>query len=172
MALLALDIAGLCGWALGGPSDGGPRTGTWLLHGLDDYGLDRSLATLHETVREFCRCHSVEIVAIEAPMMPQFRSAHTAVALISLVAVARAAAQRHGARIRVVHVQSVRKHFVGSGRPDNPKRAVMERCRILGWPVADDNAADAAALWAYAMSVSYPKWSPRSTPMFAERAIA
>lgn len=169
---MALDIAGLCGWALGGPANGAPRTGTWQLHGLDDWGLDRSLATLHETVREFCRCHSVEIVAIEAPMMLQGRSAHTALALISLVAVARAAAQRHGAQLRLVHVQTVRKFFVGQGRPDNPKQAVMERCRLLNWAFEDDNAADAAALWAYAMSVSYPKWSPKSTPMFAERASA
>jgi len=164
--LLALDIAQASGWALGGVNDGAPRTGVWLLHGLDDWGLDRSLATLHETVREFCRCHAVEIVAIEAPMMLQGRSAHTALGLISLVAVARAAAQRHGARLRLVHVQTVRKHFVGSGRPDNPKQAVMDRCRLLGWAFEDDNAADAAALWAYAMSVSYPKWSPRSTPLF------
>lgn len=164
--LLALDIASLTGWALGGPADGAPRTGTWLLHGLDDYGLDRSLATLHETVREFCRCHAVEIVAIEAPMTPQGRSAHTATALISLVAVARAAVQRHGARLRLVHVQTVRKHFVGQGRPDNPKQAVMDRCRLLGWQFEDDNAADAAALWAYAMSLHYPKWSPQSTPLF------
>jgi Holliday junction resolvasome RuvABC endonuclease subunit len=172
MTLLALDIAGLCGWALGGPADGAPRTGTWLLHGLDDYGLDRSLATLHETVREFCRCHSVEIVAIEAPMIPHNRSSHTAVALISLVAVARAAAHRHGSRLLLAHVQTVRKHFCGEGRPDNPKLAVMERCRLLGWSAADDNCADAAALWCWAMSKSYPRWSPKGTPMFAERASA
>lgn len=166
MSLLALDIAQATGWARGGANDGAPFTGTWTLHGLDDWGLDRSLATLHETVREFCRCHSVEIVAIEAPMMPPGRSSHTALGLISLVAVARCAAQRHGARIMLGNVSTVRKHFVGQGFPDNPKQAVMDRCKLLNWPVADDNAADAAALWCWAMSKSYPRWAPKGTPMF------
>lgn len=168
--LLALDIATRTGWALGGPSDGSPRTGTWKLPGLDDMQLDRSLQVLDDSITGLCKIARVEIVAIEAPLMMQNRSAHTALGLISCAAVARCAAQRHGARIVMAQVQTVRRHFVGHGRPDDPKRAVMDRCKLLGWTVADDNAADAAALWSFAMSANYRHWAPKSTPLFGRAA--
>lgn len=168
--LLGLDIATKTGFAFGGTADGAPRTGVWRLPGLDANTIDRSLSALHESVRQLCGAAGVEIVAIEAPLQIDSRSARTALGLISLCAVARAAAHRHGAQVRMVHVQSVRKHFVGNGRPANPKQAVMDRCDLLGWKFEDDNAADAAAVWAYGMSVSYPKWSPRGTPLFGRAA--
>ena len=66
--------------------------------------------------------------------------------------------------------QSVRKHFVGHGRPENPKAAVMARCRQLGWPIRNDHEADAGALWSFTQSVLDPSFAYKMTPMFARVA--
>lgn len=157
------------GFALGGPEDAKPRAWTLKLPGADPYVLDKTFATAMDTVGLLCRSQKVTICAIEAPIIVMSRdsAAHTLAALVGLSAVVRAAAHRAGARVLLAASSTVRKHFVGHGRPDNPKRAVMDRCRLLGWDFTDDNAADAAATWCWAMSVSYPKWVPNGTPLFA-----
>lgn len=73
--------------------------------------------------------------------------------------------------VRQAHVQTVRRHFLGTGRPKNPKEAVKRRCRDLNWPVEDDNAADAAALYCYVKSLACPDWSPKATPLFGKASF-
>ena len=55
-------------------------------------------------------------------------------------------------------VADVRGLFIGRRnlKTDDAKAAVMRRCRQLGWDVADHNAADACALWAYECSLRRP----------------
>lgn len=54
--------------------------------------------------------------------------------------------------VRLVAPVSVRKYTLGVAYPKAPKEAVKRRCRQLGWKAEDDNAADAAMMWAYAGS--------------------
>jgi crossover junction endodeoxyribonuclease RuvC len=169
--ILALDLATRSGWALGGPQDGCPKTGTWDFPGFSVGCLNATLASLHASVTQFCIAAKVRIVAIEAPLLLPKRSPHTAIGLISMVGVARCAAYQRGANVVLENVQTVRRHFIGEARPDNPKEAVLERCELLGWPAVDDNAGDAAALWCWAMSVYHPNWAPCGTPLF-RRAVA
>lgn len=157
------------GLAIGGPENGKPRAFTLALPGADELVFDRTLGNAYDTVSLQCRNSGVKIVAIEAPIIISERSAHTMTALMQLTGAVRAAAQRAGCKTMLVASSTVRKHFIGHGRHPDPKRAVMDRCRLLGWEVSDDNAADAAATWAYAMSITYPQWSPKSTPLFRER---
>lgn len=158
------------GLALGGPENGKPRAWTVRLPGADDHVLDRTLGNAADTVSLLCRTSGVKIVAIEAPIVIADRSAHTMVALMQLSGAVRAAAHRAGCKVMMVASSTVRKHFVGHGRPENPKQAVMDRCRLLGWEFQDDNSADAAAVWCHAMSITYPKWAPNGTPLFAGAA--
>lgn len=44
-----------------------------------------------------------------------------------------------------IAVNTVRKAFLGNG--NLPKEAVVEKCREMGWPVHNDDEADAAAGW-------------------------
>lgn len=168
--LAAFDVASATGVAFGGQGSSCPSFITWKLPPLSD--LDRAMVSLFDSVSQLLGLIKAKHVYIEAPLYITGRSQQTALDLISLAAVARCAAHRHGARVRLVHVQTVRKHFVGAGRPENPKQAVMQRCRLLGWTPADDNQGDAGALWAYGMAQVYPKWSPRSTPLFGRKVAS
>ena len=51
------------------------------------------------------------------------------------------------------NVQTIRKFFVGEGRPDDPKDRVMEVCQRLGWKPKNYDEADAAAGWYWACSL-------------------
>ena len=88
--------------------------------------------------------------------------------LHGLVACVRGEAWQHGVPVTMYHQQSIRKHFLG-GNPSKRqfagsasqqskqlKALVVNRCRSLGWPVEDDNQADACALWDYAHALRSP----------------
>jgi hypothetical protein len=47
------------------------------------------------------------------------------------------------------------------------KQAAIERCHELGWPVDNDNEADALGLWAYGESLFDPAIGITRTPLFA-----
>ena len=73
--------------------------------------------------------------------------------------------------VRNAQTRDVRNFFLGS----NPRRAVakkatIHRCKLLGWNVPDDDAADACALWMYACSFVDPKIAMRPTPLFSGHA--
>lgn len=161
--LLSLDISLTTGVSFGGPNDLTPRT---MLLRLPDgeENFDRALASMRESVMMLLKFQKVEVVAIEAAMqvVNRFHSAYSALLLISLSAVAREAAQRHGARIMLVSCQTWRKHFIGSGNlpGDQSKRMCMKRCDDLGWAYADNNVAESLGLWHYAMTTVYKKWPP------------
>lgn len=154
--LIAFDLSTTkTGFAFGSPRDSAPACGAWKLPGADDDVFDRTLSTLAESVGALCRTVKPQWAVIEKPLVISNRSAHTMVALMQLTGAARAAAARAGCRIRLIPPQTVRKHFVGNGFPENPKQAVMDRCRMLRWDVEDDNAADACACWSWGISTLY-----------------
>jgi Holliday junction resolvasome RuvABC endonuclease subunit len=154
------------GIACGGERDPRPRSFVWSLPGADDLNFDRTLSIAFGSAYELLIATKATDVFIEAPIIVSDRSAHTMVALMQLTGAVRTAAARAGVRVHMVASSTVRKHFLGNGRPDDPKRAVKERCRLLGYEVADDNAADACAVWNYGISKVCPKWSPNGTLLF------
>lgn len=163
--LLSLDVAHAVGVAFGGVDDPAPKCLTWNLP-RGPLNLDRAFAGLHESVLGLCKAINAEIVCVEAPLPYVKSDVQVSFDLNGLAACARAAAQRHGARIILGNVQTVRKYFVGHGTPQDPKAVVMRRCGMLNWPVMNDDEADAAAQWAWGMANNYPKWSIAQTPLF------
>lgn len=174
--ILALDLnSKQCGIACGGERDGAPRCMSWTLFGTateDD--LARSLATLYTSISSLCKLLHPQFVYYEAPFNPQDAKGHTNAQSIrsglSLAAIAMAAGQNAGAITKPGHTQSWRKTFVGHGRPENPKQVTMDRCKLLGWSIKNEDEADAAGLWAHAMSINYPTWAPKATPLFGRSA--
>lgn len=164
------------GFAFGGVHDGAPRGGVWKLPGADEMVFDRTLASAGESLSHLIRLVKAERVCIEAPLLlnDSVHAAHTAMALIQLTGAFRAAAHRAGCKVTLVSVSTCRKHFIGHGRlpGKEAKRAVQRRCDQLGWTYQDDNHADSLAVWSYGMSLHYPKWAPRSTPLFADLGAA
>jgi len=162
--LLALDISLTTGVAWGGAEGGVPRSCVWALP-VREENLDRALSSLREAVMGLCKFEKVEIVCIEAAgrYIDSQSSAYAAFLLISLSAVAREAAYRHGARVVPVSVGTWRKHWLGSGNlpGHEAKRRAVQRCEQLGWPAKDHNAAEACGIWAWGMAQFYPKWRPQ-----------
>lgn len=70
--------------------------------------------------------------------------------------------------IRGVSVQEARKHLVGRGQipKGQGKSIVRERCRVLGWQVANDDESDACAIWSWGCGQANPLSSVHVTPLF------
>lgn len=98
------------------------------------------------------KTHRPCCVVFESPLMVMPRGkgqSSTMMALIGYPALVQAICCRLDIAVTMASASTVRKHFLGHGRPDDPKAAVMAECRRRGWQPVDHNAADAAALWDY-----------------------
>jgi len=167
---IALDINGNRVGVTFGDVDTPPKHMSWsLFGGEDEPALTRSCGVLYSSTFELCQALRPKIAAIEAFLPVKRRNPRTPIILLCLIGAARAAAQNAGVRVVFGHVSTVRVHFIGKGNlpSDEAKAAVMERCRILRWTPQNHDEGDSAALFSWAMATNFPKWSPRSTPLFA-----
>lgn len=171
--ILALDLASVSGWACGEPG------------GVPAHGSVRfaSAGASHEAIfADAIRWINSKItdyepttVVWEAPMATSFNRGRTTIntttILYGLPAVIGAVAYLRGIYdIRKAEARDVRNHFIGS----NPKRAkakpmVIRQCVAQGWSVADDNEADALAVWSYTCALIEPKLAVLPTPLFGGR---
>ena len=160
MIIVALDIATQTGIAVGSP---GGKPKAWsvdLGKGRgEDARFSKALVLTHELIERY----RPDLIAVEAAIGGKFASAF----LIGVVACVRGVAANRGVPVRSYTSGSVRKHFLGRAlaKRDFPslkpaaatkaiKGEVIARCRLLGWEVADDNAADACALWDFACATA------------------
>lgn len=160
MRILALDIAGRCGFAFGGPQDR-PHCGAIDLPGLDDKNRIRSMGGLYSSVLAMVKANGIEGVVIEAPLIGIMKknkrdvwtptSAHGDRVLTMLSGAAQAAVSNAGAKlIGMPSPQSWRAAVLGNGRPKDPKGAALNYCRlVLKLNLTDHNAAEAGCLWAW-----------------------
>lgn len=145
--ILALDIATVTGWCLGtdAPVYGSVRLGgqdrpakyAAMLQWLDDQ------RALHPAIAE---------IAVEAPINALNMSGHdAAVMTLGLHAHLELWCWDHGIRLTPVASSTARKAVLGKGSfaKGQAKPAVMEWASSNGLAPRDDNAADAAVLWAY-----------------------
>jgi hypothetical protein len=167
MIVLALDLASRTGWAVGG--GGMPKTGVYNLSGGSrGHGFLGFNNWLYGKIDRT----GAELIAYEKPLFSlgkQGIRADVGMKLIGLAAMAEMIGAARGIPVVVVAVQPVRKAFLGHGRPANPKQAVLDRCKLLGWETGgDDNRGDAAALWFWAKATHDPKFNIETgNPVFA-----
>ena len=148
MKLMALDLATNTGVAIGDVS-GSPLCHSESLGKAAGSQGARFSEALYMT-RRLIEQHKPDAIAIEAAVITgvvggqaRLESALGIRGVVMCVAhVKRVAVYEHA-------VVSIRKHFIGSGKVKRAeaKAATIARCRQLGWHVANDNEADAAALW-------------------------
>jgi Holliday junction resolvasome RuvABC endonuclease subunit len=156
--VLALDTSTHTGFAHCSDDPAKPVFGTFHLPGWRRESVGKSYAALHRFISAKIAEHRFTHVVIERPLTVHAhaqdagKNADLAAALLGFVAIAECAAEMGGARCHVESPSTIRKHFVGNGRPKDPKAAVMARCRQLGWRIMDDNQADALATWDYAVA--------------------
>ena len=149
MIVAALDLATKTGVALG-PLGGAPEL--WTLD-LKSNGEARHhgtrLAKIQGLAHSLIHEHGVTLIAIEKPFNAAHNSWETTLLTFGLTANVLSWAARKGVAVELYPAQTIAKHFVGSGKLKRAekKAAILSECRARGWRPADDNQADAAALW-------------------------
>lgn len=160
--ILCLDIATQCGVAYGLPGSAPTTLSVDLGQGRDENArFAKALRLIDGLIRD----QKPTLVVVEAPV----KGPRASPFLIGLVAIVRACCGCRGVPVETYEIATVRRHFLGhhltsasfQHLPPNRrkaaarkeiKEAVIDRCRMLGWEVEDDNAADAAALYDLACS--------------------
>lgn len=168
--VLALDLARVTGWACGRPGDE-PSHGR-VQFASEDSSHEAVFAKAARWFADMVVDKNPTLVLWEAPLPTSFSrgrsNVDTTSILYGLPAVVGAIAYQQGIYdIRKADTRAVRQFFIGC----NPKRAkakpmVMQQCAALGWEVADDNEADALAVWSYMTSLLEPKVAHRPLPLF------
>lgn len=170
--LLCLDLATRVGWAHG-------RVGERPVWGANDLGRGRSNGeVLSAYISWLCaRLDALqpEVVAFESPYMPAANSRFSAPAnaltirrLYSLAGFTEAICHRRRLRCYEAAPSEITRAFLGGPAPKgraNKKAATIKMARLLGYPVADDDEADAVALWTFAEGIFAPQ-------MISERRAA
>jgi Holliday junction resolvasome RuvABC endonuclease subunit len=169
----ALDINGFrTGVCVGDDSGGPPRFLSWALNGCaDEEKLTQSCGGLYGSVAALLAAQRCKFVAIEEPLNLPGRNPRTTPILMQLTGAARAAGVNAGAIVILGKVTRIRVHFIGAGnlKSKPAKQAVFDRCKLLGWSPVNTDESDAGAIFSWAMATKFPRWSPRSTPLFGGR---
>jgi hypothetical protein len=184
--ILALDIATKTGYAIGRADQQKPRFGTQDLGRLASDTEDK-IAALMRWLLDIIRIEKPDYVVIERAMDPNV-AAHrgnrssTIVETISLAKTAGGVCRLAGIRFEYVDRQKALGFFVGqrtfqeerdpvTGKTiksrEVGKRATVRRCFQLGIEVADDNQADAIALFFYGASQTNPLIGAEALALFA-----
>lgn len=174
--VLALDIAGRATGACVGGAGRKPAFST-LAQQIDegsDFG--RVSTTFRRWMLDMISVHKPEHIAFEAPWLPmgnrgkEGRTGMTSTRiprlLIGLAFLCEQIAYEFEIECSEAEPSTCRKHFVGHGRPEDPKKLVGIMCARLGWYIHNDHEGDAAALWAYTQAMIDPKFSYQTTPLF------
>ena len=111
-------------------------------------------------------------IVFEQPLPPNFTGGHTtlntAMVTMGLPFLMQGIAYKFGLfNVLPVRVSDVRTFFIG-GNVKSAEAEVLtrEQCRRLGFAPADDNEADALALWCYQCARIKPELAHKLTPLF------
>ncbi|MGX5776974.1 hypothetical protein [Methylorubrum zatmanii] len=189
MLIAAIDIATNTGFALGQPGEK-PRTDLWKLKKPSEH-YDVVGGEMGRKIRDLCFLAETrpDLIVFEAPIPPYQnqgggdrenpirRSIESILVPQRGVGGLQGVAACYGIEVLPANMQTVRKHFTGKARwgsPEATKRAVIERCRLLGYvgpTFKDDNVCDALALWDWACATR-ARHVPRDLIMHGERPSA
>ena len=171
--VLALDPATKTGFAYGAP-DEAPEIGTI------DFGRDHDISAdvFGRAVswwRGRMQTSRADMLVIEPPIPPGElwggSNYQSTVVLHGLYAIFVGLAMERKMPVLEASTRTWRKYFLGSGnmKRDVAKLAAKRLCRLLKWgdpATLDDNAADAAGIWAWGCAMVAPKIALRVEPMF------
>lgn len=149
--VLALDLATKFGWAFGSGGEH-PRSGSVALpiYRPRDARFAAYSDWLADAITTFQPSRIVYEAPLPAPGVPNATNQETARILLGMAAITDLIAWRRDVPCFDVNLSSVRAHFCNSGRAKKPE--VIRTCHLRGWSPADDNEADALAIWDYALS--------------------
>lgn len=140
---LALDLAGLLGWAAN-PYDDRPRFGSHQLPSTaDDVG--KYIAAYDDWLCAMLEFEEPAVVIYEAPSIFMKTTPITIEKLVGLATHTQLVCHRRGIRRYSANPSQVKKHWTGKGNAKKPD--MVARARRCGFKVRDDNEADAIAVW-------------------------
>jgi Holliday junction resolvasome RuvABC endonuclease subunit len=162
--LLVLDLATNLGFAVGterGVEDHGshrlPSTGNDIAAFLKAYR-----AWLTSAIQRF----NPDEVVFEMPIMPSVTNLATLRKLYSLCGLTELIAKDLGCQVSEANLMEIRRHFIGTARAPKEipkadrrqwmKDRIVSSARARGFRPANDDDADALALFAYAMHCRVP----------------
>lgn len=164
--ILALDCGTNMGWAM--TTERGVVSGVHRLRRDDEPGVyGATYAALADWLADMITTAQPAAVFFEAPI-PRGDHAGMSAArmMLGFAAIVELVCYRRDIKCRETHIQTVRKHFCGSGIAK--KDEVMAECRRRGWEPVDHNAADALAVLDFAVLCERPRQHAATTPLFAE----
>jgi hypothetical protein len=165
-----MDLATTTGFAVGEPG-ACPASG-FIRFASPGASHEAIFASAYAWMREKIDQHHPQIVVWESPMPTSFNrgstNTNTTTLLYGLPAVIGMTAYLQGVYdIRKATTRDVRMHFIGQNpRGHIGKKLVIQQCRVMGWPVCDNNEADALALFSYMCSLLRSELAIRATPLF------
>jgi hypothetical protein len=156
--VITFDPAKTCGCAVG-PIAGKPALSSHVL-GDDDTPNTDVFGRAAGLVCDLVNLYQPVLIAVEQPFYKDGESNYaTTVMLHGLYGAITGAARARRVLVWPVAVSTWRALALGTskfGSRNGAKRAMMALCAQLGWPAADDNAADAAGIWMWATSKYAP----------------
>jgi dihydroorotase-like cyclic amidohydrolase len=162
------------GWAYGAIADDRPIFGTERFSSGRDGARGEVFANALRWMLALCKSDNrPDAIVCEAPLHHALRQGKSREGndeiAFGLAAVIQAAARVRGVRImKPAKTISVRAHFINANlKREEAKRATIRRCHTLGIPVADDNQADAVALWFYQSGHLRADLALRTTPLWS-----
>lgn len=160
--ILALDIATVAGWCHGAAGSPPVYGSVNLRHPAGTPGV---ILNLCDWLVPLCAEIEPTVIVFESPYVPHGRqgtmpiNAFVVRRLYGMVGAVETIALRRKIRCLEATPTEISQFFLGASRPkkrDAKKLATIERCHQLGWPVTDDNQADALALWCMAEEKFHP----------------
>ena len=150
MKILALDLASKTGVAIGNPNTI-PLCFTEVLGETGEHHGAR-FAQAFRMMKRLITTHEPGLIVLEAPFKTNKSQMHVENMLMGLRGCVMGAAHMFHVPFEQHEVSTIRLHFIQHGKLKraDAKRATIARCKQLGWKVANDDEADAAALWDYA----------------------
>lgn len=177
--ILAIDLATKTGWCRGAvgetPEFGSMNFGWSKTKVREASSSDDVFASAIDWMSELLD-PLPDILILESMLPPEAMKNKTSRQvrdrLAGLHGIIRGVARRKGVgEITEAAVGDVRAHFINARnlKRDNAKQTTIDRCQSLGWDVANDNEADACALWSYACALIDPVTALSVVPLFNKR---
>lgn len=154
MAVLALDLATVTGWAIHKEGEPRPYYGSFTLPASPNE-VGPPMERLRLFLAEKHRIWGLTDIVFEAQHISPKMSIAGTMKLIALGAMVEWFAHKIDAKCYDVHISTWRKHFIGGGghRRDEAKAKCLAVCQRLGWSTLEVDAAEACGILDYYLSL-------------------